>query len=48
MSDSELPDGSPHPYQLRTDYLGSVSKFDYVLAHMAFIGSHKLGSFDGH
>jgi hydrogenase maturation factor len=25
-----------------------VSKFDYVLVHMGFIGSHKLSSFDSH
>jgi hypothetical protein len=41
-------DGSPRLYQLRTDRLASVNKFDYVLAHMRFMGSHKLSSFDGH
>jgi hypothetical protein len=24
-----------------------VSKFDYVLTHIRFIGPHKLSSFDG-
>jgi hypothetical protein len=48
MSDSELRGGSPYPSQLRIDHLAPVSKFDYVLAHTGFMGSHKLSSFDGH
>jgi hypothetical protein len=47
MSDSELWAGSPRPCQLRTDRLALVSKFDYVLTHTGFMGSHKLSSFDG-
>jgi hypothetical protein len=47
MSDSELRGGSPHPCRLRTDCLAPVSKFDYVLAHMRFMRSRKLSSFDG-
>jgi hypothetical protein len=39
--------GSPCLSQLRTDRLASMSKFDYVLTHMRFMGSHKLSSFDG-
>jgi hypothetical protein len=39
--------GSPCLCQLRTDRLASVSKFDYVLAHTGFMGSHKLSSFVG-
>jgi hypothetical protein len=34
--------------QLRTDHLSPVSKFDYVLAHIRFMGSSKLSSFEGH
>jgi hypothetical protein len=48
MLDSELWGGSPHPCRLRTDRLVRVSKFDYVLTHMRFMGSCKLSSFDGH
>jgi hypothetical protein len=40
--------GSPRLSQLRTDHLTPVSKFDYVLAHMGFMGSCKLSSFDYH
>jgi hypothetical protein len=40
--------GSPYLIQLRTDRLAPVSKFDYVLAHMEFMGSCKLSSFVGH
>jgi hypothetical protein len=39
--------GSPHLCRLRTDHLAPVSKFDYVLAHMEFMGSRKLSSFNG-
>jgi hypothetical protein len=39
---SELQGSSPHLSQLRTDRLAPVSKFDYVLAHMGFMGSAKL------
>jgi hypothetical protein len=48
MSDSELRGGSLHPCRLRTDHLVPVSKFDYVLTHTGFMGSHKLTSFYGH
>jgi hypothetical protein len=48
MSDSELRDGSSHPCRLRTDRLPPVSKFDYVLMHTGFMGSHKFSSFGGH
>jgi hypothetical protein len=47
MSDSEPWGGSPCPCQLRINRLASVSKFDYVLMHTEFMGSHKLSSFDG-
>jgi hypothetical protein len=47
MSDSELRGGRPHPCWLRTDCLAPVSKFDFVLVHTGFMGSHKLSSFDG-
>jgi hypothetical protein len=47
MSDSELQGGSPCLCQLRTNHLAPVSKFDYVLMHTGFMGSHKLSSFDG-
>jgi hypothetical protein len=39
--------GSPHLCRLRTDLLAPVNKIDYVLAHMRFMGSRKLSSFDG-
>jgi hypothetical protein len=48
MSDSELRGGSPRPCRLRTNRLTLVSKFDYVLTHMRFMGSRKLSSFDGY
>jgi hypothetical protein len=48
MSDAELRGGSPRLCRLRTDRLALVSKFDYVLAHMRFMGSHKLSSFYGY
>jgi hypothetical protein len=38
----------PHLSRLRTDRLTPVSKFDYVLAHTRFMGSHKLSILDGH
>jgi hypothetical protein len=38
--------GNPHLYQLKTDRLIPMSKFDYVLTHAEFMGSHKLSSFD--
>jgi hypothetical protein len=40
-------DGSPHLCRLRTNRLAQVSKIDYVLMHMRFMGSHKLNSFNG-
>jgi hypothetical protein len=39
--------GSPRLCRLTTDRLAPVSKFDYVLTHTRFMGSHKLSSFDG-
>jgi hypothetical protein len=39
--------GSPHLCRLRTDHLALVSKFDYVLAYMGHMESHKLSSFYG-
>jgi hypothetical protein len=39
--------GSPCLCRLRTDHLALVNKIDYVLAHMGFMGFHKLSSFDG-
>jgi hypothetical protein len=39
---SELQGGSPHLIRLRTDHLAPVSKFDFVLAHIGFMGPHKL------
>jgi hypothetical protein len=39
--------GSPHLSQLRTDHLAPVSKFDYVLTHMRFMGPRKLSIFNG-
>jgi hypothetical protein len=41
---SEQQGGSPHLCRLRTDHLALVSKFDYVLAHIGFMGSRKLSS----
>jgi hypothetical protein len=43
----ELRGGSPRLYQLMTDRLAPESKFDYVLMHTGFIGSHKLSTFNG-
>jgi hypothetical protein len=40
--------GSPHLCQLRTDHLGPVSKIDYILAHMEYMRSRKLSSFNDH
>jgi hypothetical protein len=40
--------GSPRLSQLRTNHLAPVSKFDYILVHTGFMGSHKLSSFIGH
>jgi hypothetical protein len=40
--------GSPRLCRLRTEHLAPVNKIDYVLTHMGFMGSRKLGSFDGH
>jgi hypothetical protein len=40
--------GSPHLSQLRTDHLTPMSKFDYLLMHIVFMGSRKLSSFVGH
>jgi hypothetical protein len=39
--------GSPRLCRLRTDRLTPVNKIGYVLAHMGFMGSNKLSSFDG-
>jgi hypothetical protein len=47
MSDSELRGGSPHLCWLSIDRLALVSKFNYVLTHTGFMGSHKLSSFSG-
>jgi hypothetical protein len=46
MSDSELRGGSPCLCRSKTDRLASMSKFDFVLTHMGFMGSHKLSSFN--
>jgi hypothetical protein len=43
----ELQGGSPCLCQLRTDRLALVSKFDYILAHTRFMGSHKFSRFIG-
>jgi hypothetical protein len=48
MSDSYLQGGIPCPCRLWTDRLTPVSKIDYILMHMEFMGSHKLSSFNGH
>jgi hypothetical protein len=40
--------GSPRLCRLRTDRLAPLNKIDYVLAHMGFMGPHKLSSFNGH
>jgi hypothetical protein len=39
--------GTPRLCRLRTDRLAPVNKIDYVLAHMRFMGSRKLSSFNG-
>jgi hypothetical protein len=39
--------GSLHLSQLRIGRLALVSKFDYVLTHMRFMGPRKLSSFVG-
>jgi hypothetical protein len=39
--------GSPCLCRLRTDCMAPVSKFNYVLTHTGFMGSHKLSSFNG-
>jgi hypothetical protein len=44
---SELRGGIPYLSKLRIDRLVPMSKFDYVLTHAGFMGSHKLSSFDG-
>jgi hypothetical protein len=38
--------GIPRLCQLRMDRLALVSKIDYVLPHIRFMGTHKLSSFD--
>jgi hypothetical protein len=49
MSDSELLDGSPRLYRLRTASVGPCgTSIDYVLMHTGFMGSCKLSSFGGH
>jgi hypothetical protein len=40
--------GSPRLSQSMIDQLALMSKLDYVLAHMGFMVSHKLSSFDDH
>jgi hypothetical protein len=40
--------GSPCLSQLRTDHMASMSKFNYVVTHIGFMGSPKLSSFNGH
>jgi hypothetical protein len=40
--------GSPRLCRLRTNRLALVNKIDYVLAHLGFMGSRKLSSFDGY
>jgi hypothetical protein len=45
MLDSKLQGSSPCPCRLKTDRQAPVSKFDYVLAHARFMGSHKTNSF---
>jgi hypothetical protein len=47
FSCSEIRGGSPRLCHLRTDRLAPVSKCDYVLVHMRFMGSRKLSSFIG-
>jgi hypothetical protein len=38
--------GSPRMSRLGTNRLDPMSKFDYVLAHMGFMGSYELSSFE--
>jgi hypothetical protein len=40
--------GSPRLSQSMIDQLALMSKLDYVLAHIGFMVSHKLSSFDDH
>jgi hypothetical protein len=41
--------GSPHLCQLKVASIGPYgTSIDYVLAHIIFMGSHKLSSFEGH
>jgi hypothetical protein len=48
MSDSDLRGGSPRLCRLRSASVEPcVTNIDYVLAHMRFIGSRKLSSFNG-
>jgi hypothetical protein len=47
MLDSEHRGGSPCLCRLRTDRLAPGNKIDYVLAHMRFMRSRKVSSFDG-
>jgi hypothetical protein len=44
MSDSKLRGGCPHPCWLRTDHLAPENKFDYLLMHAGYMGSHKPSS----
>jgi hypothetical protein len=37
----------PAPESIKDRSSGLVSKFDYVLAHMGFVGSHELSSLIG-
>jgi hypothetical protein len=46
MLDSELRCVGPCSCRLRINRLALVSKFDYVLMHIRFMGSRKLSSFD--
>jgi hypothetical protein len=48
LSCSDLQGGSLSLSRLRTNRLAPVIKFDYVLTHTGFIGSHKFSSFDDH
>jgi hypothetical protein len=48
FSCSELRGGSPRLSRLRTDRLAPMSKLDYLLVHMGFMGNCKLNSFNSH
>jgi hypothetical protein len=48
LSCSELRGGSICLCRLGTACLAPVSKFNYVLAQIGFIGSRKLSCFDDH